>query len=120
VPNEQSQRAVKNLQAEGFVFSNMVDIFDAGPILTCPRDEIRTVRQSRRAVIAQLVETLPQSDPFMIGMTSADFRACQGTIKVISEGRICISYATAWALGAKEGDAVRYVEMRTLADKKPG
>jgi len=34
--------AVKNLQSEGFRFSDMVDIFDAGPIIVCERDSIRT------------------------------------------------------------------------------
>ena len=113
VPNEQSKRAVKNLQEEGFVFSNMVDIFDAGQILTCARDEIRTVKQSRRAVIAMLTEAPPQSDAYLIGTTTENFRACQGPLEVLSNGKARISYATAWALNVKEGDAVRFVEMRT-------
>jgi len=112
VPNEQSKRAVKNLQDEGFVFSNMVDIFDAGPVLTCSRDEIRTVKESRRAIIAQLSEQPPQSNPYLIGTTTESFRACQGPLQVLSEGKVRISYATAWALNAKEGDSIRYVEMR--------
>jgi arginine N-succinyltransferase len=117
IPNEQSKRAVKNLQDEGFVFSNMVDIFDAGPILTCPRDEIRTVKQSRRATIAQLTEAPPQSDAYLIGTTTENFRACQGPLQLAGEGKAQISYATAWALGVKEGDAIRFVEMRSPEQK---
>ncbi len=39
------------LEWEGFTFSNVVDIFDAGPLLSAARDGIRTLRESRRAPI---------------------------------------------------------------------
>jgi arginine N-succinyltransferase len=52
-PHTQSAKAVANLQNEGFVFGNMVDIFDAGPLYQCRRDDIRTVRLSRRAPIRE-------------------------------------------------------------------
>ena len=59
----QVKRAVKNLEAEGFRFHRMVDIFDAGPVLSCPRDEIRTVSQSRRATVARSAATWrPRAD----------------------------------------------------------
>jgi len=117
VPNEQSRRAVKNLEEEGFTFSNMVDIFDAGPVLTCARDEIRTVKQSRGAMVGQITEAPPASEPFMIGTTTENFRACQGPIESLTNAKVRISYATAWALNLKEGDAIRFVEMRTPEKK---
>ena len=42
--HESSKPALKNLEAEGFRFNGMVDIFDAGPCVGCARDQIRTVR----------------------------------------------------------------------------
>jgi len=35
------------LEWEGFTFSNVVDIFDAGPLLSVSRDAIRTLREAR-------------------------------------------------------------------------
>src|SRR6185369_3941607 len=35
------------LEWEGFSFSNVVDIFDGGPLMSAKRDTIRTLRQSR-------------------------------------------------------------------------
>ena len=36
------------LEWEGFAFSNVVDIFDAGPLMSARRDSIRTRREARR------------------------------------------------------------------------
>jgi len=36
------------LEWEGFRFSNVVDIFDGGPLMSAPRDAIRTRREARR------------------------------------------------------------------------
>jgi len=36
------------LEWEGFSFSNVIDIFDGGPLMSVQRDNIRTLRQSRR------------------------------------------------------------------------
>jgi arginine N-succinyltransferase len=36
------------LEWEGFVFSNVIDIFDGGPLMSAPRDAIRTRREARR------------------------------------------------------------------------
>lgn len=36
------------LERERFRYSGLVDLFDAGPTMTCPRDDIHTVREARR------------------------------------------------------------------------
>jgi arginine N-succinyltransferase len=36
------------LEWEGFEFSNVVDIFDGGPLMSVSRDKIRTLREARR------------------------------------------------------------------------
>src|SRR3989338_8613912 len=36
------------LEREGFRDQGLVDLFDAGPTVACPRDDIRTVRDSKR------------------------------------------------------------------------
>ncbi len=41
------QAAMKLLEAEGFRYDRVVDIFDAGPLVSAPRNDIRTVRESR-------------------------------------------------------------------------
>jgi len=47
--------ARRYLEAEGFRYDGTIDIFDAGPSLKVPRDELRTIRHSR-------IETLHAAD----------------------------------------------------------
>jgi arginine N-succinyltransferase len=114
-PHPQSQRAVTNLQAEGFKFNNQVDIFDAGPVMSCPRDEIRTVKQSRKAKIAAIVEKDFSSPQYIIGTTTEHFRAARGSLEVQNPESVRISPACAWALQASVGDEIRYVELESAA-----
>jgi len=44
--------ALKMLHWEGFTFSNVVDIFDAGPLVSAPRDQIRTLRETKRVRVS--------------------------------------------------------------------
>lgn len=47
------QGARRLLEWEGFTFSNVIDIFDAGPLLSVPRDHIRTLREARLAALLE-------------------------------------------------------------------
>jgi arginine N-succinyltransferase len=112
-PHADSARAVKNLEAEGFRFNDTVDIFDAGPVMSCPRDEIRTVRASRRAVVAGIADQLPaDAAEHMMGTTTAHFRACKGpAVAPRRDGGATISSECAAALEVKVGDPIRIVEL---------
>jgi arginine N-succinyltransferase len=46
------------LEWEGFEFSNVVDIFDGGPLMSVSRDKIRTLREARRLRLATSDEGL--------------------------------------------------------------
>jgi arginine N-succinyltransferase len=111
VPHEQSRGAVKNLQGEGFRFSDMVDIFDAGPVMVCERDDIRSVRQSRKKRIAAASSTPIDSAQFMMGTTGVDFRACKGPIAEEPDA-VRITDECAAALRVRLGDELRFVELR--------
>ncbi len=60
-PNFYSHRALKLLQKEGFIYEQMVDIFDAGPILRAPTGHLKTVRhlQKKRVQIGTEVDAPP-------------------------------------------------------------
>lgn len=110
-PHKDGVHAVKNLEAEGFKFANMVDIFDAGPVLSCPRDEIRTIKQSRRATVAGIVDAEFTSPTFLIGNGRVEFRACKGPIEVVDEQNIRLTRACAKVLKVDVGDQVRFCEL---------
>lgn len=100
------------LEAEGFVFSGMVDIFEAGPVLVCARDKIRSVKESRTATVQRLSDDKPDSQTYIIGNTQLDFRACQGPLSINDDGTVELNKLTAMALRVKVGQRIRYVAMR--------
>lgn len=108
-PHEQSKPAVKNLESEGFVFANEVDIFDAGPVYRCEREQIRTIRESSRMVVREIIEQL-ESPKFMITTSGREFRAVQGGVQ-IAENEIRINRECAAALNVQVNDTVRVAPM---------
>jgi arginine N-succinyltransferase len=110
--HESSIPAMKNLEAEGFRLSGMVDIFDAGACISCRRDEIRTVRQSRTAVVEQIFSDKIESPTYMIGRFTPAFAATIGPIRTLDGNRIGVDSQTAAALNLSAGNSVRYAPLR--------
>lgn len=105
--------AIKLLESEGFAFTGMVDIFEAGPIVSCATDEIRTVRESRAAIIHKIALKEIESDLFILSNTySQGFRATAAPVNLVPGKGIEITRETAHALGLKKGDAVRIAPLR--------
>jgi arginine N-succinyltransferase len=99
----------------------MVDIFEAGPIVECPRDEIRTVRESR---IARLLSTEaapatgPDFDrPELLITSRRSFRVGKGPVSIQDEG-ISIPPELACALEIEVGEEVRYAPLRAAAPRR--
>lgn len=101
--HEAGEGARKLLEWEGFVFSNVVDIFDGGPLVSAPRDQIRTKRESRRA----RVEIGAVSDDGKRALLAAprlgDFR-CVATRVSLSEHGVLAGASALTALGLNDGD----------------
>ena len=95
----QSLPALEILKDEGFRENGMVDIFDAGPIVSCKRDDIRTVRDSRKATVEDIVDDVPAAEPYIIASPRKEFRACKGQVQVTAGGvRLCRAETAAMAL----------------------
>ena len=107
-----TEPAIHLLESEGFKDSGLVDIFEAGPVVTCPRDEIRTVRESR---VFQVAEVLSESDfaadaRVDIVARFCEFRAAKGPVRT-SADEIALTRTVAAALGVEPGDEVRAAPM---------
>lgn len=116
--HEQTRPALRILEEEGFRFAEMIDIFDGGPIVSCPRDQVRTVRQSVRAAVAEVTDAPVAGEEHLLAASRKEFRACRTPLEVVPEGgggQVRIPSSAAFALGVKVGDVVRYVPMRAPA-----
>ena len=119
--HEQTRPALRMLECEGFAWTGMVDMFDAGPIITCPLNDIRVVRESRRAVVAEVAAGGVTGEAQLVTNARADFRACSGPVGQTPDGGVRLSTECAVALGVKEGDAVRFAPLRpTMSRTSPG
>ncbi len=112
-----TEPALHLLEAEGFHDAGMVDIFEAGPVVECPRDEIRTVRESlvARVVSIDEPEQPGEDQPEFLVTRRRDFRAAKGSFRV-SDAGLEISPALARALEIEVGEEARYAPFRALRD----
>jgi len=98
--------AMALLESEGFRTNGLVDIFDAGPTVSCLRDNIRTVRDTR-ALKVVIGNDIQAELPALISTnTLGNFRAVR--VKADIDGdNVTIHSDAAAALKVKAGDTVR-------------
>ncbi len=98
--------AMALLESEGFRPNGLVDIFDAGPTVSCARDHIRTVRDARVMTVA-LADQVEAELPALISTTTVSrFRAVRGKV-AIDDGTAHMTPEMAAALKVRAGDQVR-------------
>jgi arginine N-succinyltransferase len=96
------------LEWEGFRYADVVDIFDAGPLLVAPRDSIRTKRESRRFVLSASDSPAKRQRRALVAVPDfARFRCvtCLADIDIDAE-TIAVSPAVQRALGVASGETV--------------
>lgn len=101
--HDQGEGARKLLEWEGFSFSNVVDIFDGGPLMSAPRDAIRTRREARR-VRVEPVQALQAGKRALISTPSIRGFRCTSARAQINEGVAHLDAATLAALRLSAGD----------------
>jgi arginine N-succinyltransferase len=93
------------LEQEGFVFDRYIDIFDGGPTVTAPTDQIRTVREARTETIAEIGGGGPAKMMVAAGRLK-NFRACCASVKRLPKRGICIDREAAELLEVEVGDSL--------------
>lgn len=102
----QGVAAMALLESEGFRPNGLVDIFDAGPTVTCPRDHIRTVRDARRLSVV-LADEVEAELPSLVSTDSvSSFRALRARAAIDGD-TVHLTTEVADALKVRAGDTVR-------------
>jgi len=99
------------LESEGFQFENCVDIFEAGPMLHCALNQIRSVRESQVAPVVAIHQHVESEQEFLISSRTEGFRACKGKLAQQATG-VEIDPETALALKVGIGETIRFVPLR--------
>jgi arginine N-succinyltransferase len=101
--HKDGEGARRLLEWEGFSFSNVVDIFDGGPLMTVQRDHIRTLRESRRVHVHAEANLSAGKRALIARPRTGDFR-CTTTRAMVAGGVAQVDAAALAALGLNEGD----------------
>ncbi|MEH6563248.1 MAG: arginine N-succinyltransferase, partial [Marinobacter sp.] len=109
--------ALKMLQAEGFNFNGMVDIFDGGPVVEAFVNTIRTVRDSvnRYATVTRKAVNLdvPAAERVMVSNRSfRNFRVTTVPASCVGIDTVSLPPAVAEALQIESGDPVRLAPLK--------
>lgn len=120
--HENTAPALKMLQAEGFNFNGLVDIFDGGPVVEAFVHNIRTVRESinRYAMVTQTPIDLdvPAGERVMISNRSfRDFRVTTIPASCIGPDTVKMPPEVAKALNLESGDPVRLAPLKDNGPK---
>jgi arginine N-succinyltransferase len=103
--------ALKILLAQGFRKSDEVDIFDAGPLVTASRGDIRSIKEARFGQITE-IRPIDGVDTYIVARVSLHFRACLGSIGELGTDAVAITPEAARQLKVQIGDRVIYVPLR--------
>jgi arginine N-succinyltransferase len=104
VPHPSGRAAMKMLEREGFNFDCYVDIFDGGPTMTAPVDQVRTVRESRELVLERVADQVEGTSMMLAKGRLTDFAACCGDVAISAAETAIVSRETAALLGIEPGE----------------
>ncbi len=110
--HEETEPALRLLNQEGFAFANAVDIFDAGPVLSVQREQIRCIAQSQRARFSRVSNGVAQHSDYLISNCKVEFRAALGGVELIEPGQVALDQSLALALELKLGDELVFTPAR--------
>jgi arginine N-succinyltransferase len=94
------------LENEGFRYEGYIDIFDGGPTMTAPTDEIRTIRDSRELVVGEVRDEVSGQSMMLATGRQVDFRACCGPVAIAEDESAAIDRRTADLLEVGPGDVM--------------
>jgi arginine N-succinyltransferase len=105
VPHPSGRAAMKMLEREGFSFDCYIDIFDGGPTMIAPTDQVRTVRDSRDLLLVGVADDVEGQNMMLAAGHLSGFAAVCSNVRLEPEGGATISRSAAEALGLWPGDS---------------
>ena len=115
--HDNTRPALKMLEAEGFNFNGLVDIFDGGPVVEAFVHTIRTVRESlnRHAMVVRKsidLDAPPEQRVMISNRSFRDFRITTVPMSCVGPDTVTIPREVADALLLESGDSVRLAPLK--------
>ena len=104
--HEQTKPALKMLQDEGFLITDMIDIFDGGPVVHCRRDEIDAIKRTKVMTLVDVDDSV-SGDAYLIGTANRSYRCCLSPLRLTAEG-VVVPALTLALLQLRIGDKLAF------------
>ena len=104
-PHPTGRAALKMLQAEGFIWECYVDIFDGGPTVTAPTDQIRTVREAEWLKVGGSHKDRGKTMMVATGQLGS-FIACHAQVRIDDRGEALLDEKAMEMLDLGSGDTI--------------
>lgn len=98
--------ALKMLQAEGFEITDLIDIFDGGPVVQCSRDDINAVKRCEERVVSEVRE-IGSPQPCIVSNQTRGFCAALASAEYSTDKTVVLDSETAAAIAIQVGHKVR-------------
>ncbi|MBN1612700.1 MAG: arginine N-succinyltransferase [Polyangiaceae bacterium] len=107
VAHPEGRAARKLLEAEGFRYRGLVDVFDAGPLLSARKERINTFRKSQELTVRVTAPPAAHAARAIVATARLpDFRAAACRVALV-DGNVLVDEASARALDLVTGDRAR-------------
>ena len=101
----QTAPALHLLQQEGFRYQGYIDIFDGGPTVEAPREEIRSIRRAQQVTVR--IGQPQGGAPCLVANGRLDRFRCAYAELEPDDGQVTLDAVLAKALGVQAGERVR-------------
>ena len=103
--------ALQVLTKEGFTFNQYIDVFDGGPIIEVLREDLKTVRLSKRTRVKAFKKKIDSGKKVIIANTKLDFRATLSTLEITSTGEVVLEDSLGEILNIGIGEEIVYCSL---------
>ncbi len=115
-PHDEAAPAKRLLEKEGFTFNGTIDIFDAGPVMECRRENIASMTNSREATVTGVTDaglTEEEADALCIVSNGelSNYRLTLTPVKLQSVDEVILSESAATLIEVEAGSRVRILEI---------
>ncbi len=110
--HEETVPAIAMLKSEGFMETNFVDIFDAGPMIHCETQQIRAVQRSQEVTVAKVADAISESaTKLILASTAGGFTSTLTEVQIDGDS-ITINSTVARQLDVETGSSCVMLPLR--------
>ncbi len=94
------------LSSEGFTYYNYVNVFDAGPIVECQKNKIKTIKKVKECYVTGQKDKLTTDKKKLVANMRLDFKAMLSNVDFINNKEVILPKKILKAMQLKIGDQI--------------